>query len=278
MDGRYESDGAKLAYSDTGSGMPVFFLHPTPLNRGFWRPLIVELGGVRAIAPDLRGHGQSELGESLKAGGFALVPNAPVLTMAQIAADVFALADHLRIAEAVYVGCSIGGYVLLEMWRQQPERMRGLGFVCSKPQPDSDAGREKRAANIASVREKGVEPIFDGMAQSLVGTTARGRRPELVTEVRKQMTLSADAVVATQAGLGTRPDSLPTVATIDAPLLAIAGGEDVAVSAAEMEALRAAPGGCCEYHLVPDGGHFAAYEQPEKVARLLAEWLKQFGL
>jgi 3-oxoadipate enol-lactonase len=67
---------------------------------------------------------------------------------------------------------------------------------------------------------------------------------------------------------------VPTVATITVSLLAIAGGEDPAVTAAEMEAFQAAPGGC-EFHLLPDAGHFAAYEQPRKVAALLAEWLKQ---
>jgi pimeloyl-ACP methyl ester carboxylesterase len=88
------------------------------------------------------------------------------------------------------------------------------------------------------------------------------------------MTLTPEAVVAVQAGLATRPDSRRTVATIDVPVLAIAGGEDSAVSPAEMEAFNAAPGGC-EYHLLPDAGHFAAYEQPRKVATLLAEWLRQ---
>ena len=78
-----------------------------------------------------------------------------------------------------------------------------------------------------------------------------------------------------QAGLATRPDSVPTVATIDVPVLAIAGGEDPAVAPAEMEAFRAAPGGC-EFHLLPDAGHFAAYEQPRKVAALLAAWLRRF--
>jgi pimeloyl-ACP methyl ester carboxylesterase len=41
-----------------------------------------------------------------------------------------------------------------------------------------------------------------------------------------------------------------------------------------MEAFKNAPGGC-EFHLLPDAGHFAAYEQPRKVAALLAEWLRQ---
>ena len=81
--------------------------------------------------------------------------------------------------------------------------------------------------------------------------------------------------MAVQAGLAMRPDSVPTVATINIPVFAIAGGEDTVVTAAEMEAFHAAPGGC-EFHLLPDAGHFAAYEQPRKVAALLAEWLRKF--
>jgi pimeloyl-ACP methyl ester carboxylesterase len=90
------------------------------------------------------------------------------------------------------------------------------------------------------------------------------------------MTLTTEAFVAVQAGLAMRPDSVPTVATIAAPILAIASGEDTGIAPAEMEAFRAAPGGC-EFHLLPDAGHFAAYEQPQKVAALVAAWLRQFA-
>ena len=276
MSGTYSSDGAKLAYGDTGDGLPVVFLHPTPLDRDYWRPLNGELAGVRAIVPDLRGHGFSELGGPLPAGGFSRVPDAPVLTMAQLGSDVLALLDHIGLPSAVFAGCSIGGYVLLELWRRAPERMRGLAFVCSKPQPDAEANLVKRAATIAQARAGETAKVFDGMAQTLVGATARERHPEMAAEVRARMTLTAEALVAVQAGLAARPDSVPAVATIDAPVLAIAGGEDPAVTPAEMEAFRAAPGEC-EWHLLPDAGHFAAYEQPQKVADLMAAWLKQFA-
>ena len=274
MNGWYESDGAKLSFRDTGAGVPVVFLHPTPLDRDYWRPLIEDLGGIRAIIPDLRGHGSSELGQNLPVGGFARVPDAPVLTMAQLANDVLILLDHLEVPEAVLAGCSIGGYVLLELWRRAPERMQGLAFVCSKPQPDGEANLARRAAQIAQFRAGGTGTLFDGMSQSLVGPTARERLPEIVAELRARMTLTPEAAVAVQAGLATRPDSAPTVATIGVPVLAIAGGEDSAVTPAEMEVFSAAPGGC-EFHLLPDAGHFAAYEQPQKVATLLAEWLRQ---
>ena len=274
MSGTYLSGKATLGFVDSGTGLPIIFLHPTPLHHDYWRPAIAELDGVRAIVPDLRGHGSSELGTGLTVGGFARVPDAPVLTMAQLAADVVALLDHLALQSAVFAGCSIGGYVLLELWRRAPERMRGLAFVCSKPQPDAEANLAKRAETIAKARARETKQLFDGMAQTLVGASTRAHRPEVVAEVRAQMRLTPEALVAVQAGLAARPDSVPTVATISVPVLAIAGGEDVPVSPAEMEALRDAPGGC-DFHLLPDAGHFAAYEQPQKVAALFASWLRR---
>jgi pimeloyl-ACP methyl ester carboxylesterase len=275
MTSTYLPDGARLAFNDAGAGLPVVFLHPTPLDHDYWRPLTQNLAGVRAIVPDLRGHGGSQLGALLPVGGFTRVPDAPVLTMEQLAVDVLSLLDHLEVEEAAFAGCSIGGYVLLELWRKAPQRMRGLAFVCSKPQSDAEANLLKRVATITQAQAGGAEALYDGMAQSLIAATARHRNPEIVSELRARMTLSPEALVAVQAGLATRPDSVPTVATITAPILAIAGGEDSAVTPADMEAFRVAPGGC-EFHLLPDAGHFAAYEQPQKLAALFAIWLKQF--
>jgi 3-oxoadipate enol-lactonase len=278
MNGSYSEGGARLGFSDSGSGLPVVFLHPTPLDRNYWRPLCERIlsaqpESVRVLVPDLRGHGVSELGDRLPAGDFARVPDAPVLTMAQLARDILALLDYLGLASAVFAGCSIGGYVMLELWRRAPDRMRGLAFVCSKPQPDVEANLVKRAATIAQARSGGVGALFDGMAQNLVGASARARRPAIVAEVRAQMTLNVNALVAVQAGLAVRPDSVPTVSTIRVPVLAVAGGADPSVSPEEMQAFLAAPGGCT-FHLLPEAGHFAAYEQPDDVVAFLTAWIR----
>ena len=275
MNRTYESDAARLNFIDAGAGLPVVFLHPTPFDHDYWQPLTEILAGVRAIVPDLRGHGSSELGQALPVGGFAAVPDAPVLTMAQYAADVLALLDRLELPAALFAGCSIGGYVLLELWRMAPERMRGLVFISSKPQPDTEANLAKRAATIAQARAGESAALYDGMAQSLIGATARQRHPEIVAELRARMPVTPEALVAVQAGLAARPDSVPTVATIQSPILAIAGGEDPVVTPVEMQVFHAAPGGC-EFHLLPDAGHLAAYEQPQKVAVWMAEWLRRF--
>lgn len=271
----YVSNGAQLSYLESGSGLPVIFLHPTPLDHFYWLPLIGELGGVRAIVPDLRGHGRSELGENLPRGGFARAPDAPVLSMGQLAADVLGLMDHLGLGEAVFAGCSIGGYVMLELWRRAPTRIRGLAIICSKAQPDAETNLAKRAETIAKVRSQGTAGVFDGNAQTLIGASARARRPEIVRELQTRMTLTPEAVVATQAGLATRSDSVPDIPGIDAPILAICGGEDPGITEPEMRAFEAAQGGC-EFHLLADAGHFAAYEQPARVGAILTPWLGQF--
>lgn len=269
------STGARLAYFETGSGLPVVFLHPTPLDHDYWRPLAGLIPGIRAILPDLRGHGASELGSTFPVGGFTRVPDAPVLTMQQLAEDTLELLNHLAIEKAVFAGCSIGGYVLLELWRRAPERIRGLAFICSKPQPDTEAGLAKRVANIEQARSGDVSAMLDGMAQSLIGPTARANQPAIVAELRRRMTLERDELIAVQAGLATRPDSVPTVEMIDVPVLATAGGEDATVSPQDMDAFQRAAGKC-EYHVIPNAGHFAAYEQPGKIAEIMIGWLTRF--
>jgi len=275
MSKTYESNFARLSFEETGSGVPVIFLHPTPLDHTYWLPSIEGIGEYRAILPDFRGHGASELGDDLPTGGFSRVSDAAVLSIGQLASDVLALMDHLEVGEAVFAGCSIGGYVMLDLWRRAPMRMRGLVFVCSKAQPDAEANLDKRVETINRVRREGTGGVFDGNAQTLIGASTRAKRPGVVSELRARMTLTTEAVVAVQAGLATRPNSVSDIAEIDAPVLAICGGEDPGITEAEMRAFESAAGGC-EFHLLADAGHFAAYEQPERVAAIMTPWLAQF--
>jgi pimeloyl-ACP methyl ester carboxylesterase len=229
----------------------------------------------RSIALDLRGHGASELEgnlpqHQLPVGGFE--PCVSDLTIGRMAEDVLLLLDHLKIERAAFVGCSVGGSVVLELWRRAPERMTALAFVCSKPQGETEASRQKRRETIARIRQEGVETVLDGMVRSLTGATSQKRDPDLYPRIRAMATLTAKAAMAIQAGLGQRQNSVPTVATINQPVFAIAGDEDTAGSIEEMEAYKAAPGGC-EFHVLAATGHFAACEQPKTVATLLGGWL-----
>jgi 3-oxoadipate enol-lactonase len=182
--------------------------------------------------------------------------------------------NHLEIPAAVFAGCSVGGYVLLELWRQAPERVRGMVFLCSKPQPDAEANLSRRAATIAQARAGGSAALFDGMAQTLIGATARQPSRDRIPVARPHDAQYTEALVAVQAGLATRPDSVPTVATIHCSSPGHCRRRRPRNNHSRDGSLHAAPGGC-EFHLLADAGHFAAYEQPRKVAALLVEWLRR---
>jgi len=260
----YHSDGSKLFYTSVGGGPAVILLHPTPVDHRFWMPVAELLASrYRLIVPDLRGHGQSELGEG-------------PITVEKLAADVGRLLDELQLGQALFAGCSIGGYTLFEIWRTMAARVEGLAFCNSRPQADTEAQRAKREETIAKVRERGTAEFIESNLQTLIGSAARRRWPEKVAEAREMMqAVPVENMVAVQQGLAARPDSVVTARSMRVPCCIVAGGEDPASTPADMKLLaeQIRNGGFgAEYNEIPDAGHFAPFEQPELVARILGRF------
>ncbi len=257
----YSSNGAQLFYATMGEGPDLVLLHPTPCDHHFWLGLTDALAQkYRLILPDLRGHGQSEAGEG-------------PITISRLASDIERLLDELEVPRALFAGCSIGGYVLFEMWRQMPARVGALAFCCSKPQADNDAGRAKRDQWIAKIRERGSASFIDAMLENLIGPTARRRHPEKIAEARAMMERAQpQAIIAVQQGLAMRPDSVETARTLRVPTFVLAGGEDTSSTPAEMKLLAEMirnGGYGAEFTELRDAGHYAPWEQPQMVGRLL---------
>ena len=61
---RLRSDDAEIVYDIVGNGPPVVLLHPFPVHHKFWNRIVPMLSSrYRLILPDLRGHGDSEIGK-----------------------------------------------------------------------------------------------------------------------------------------------------------------------------------------------------------------------
>lgn len=256
----YVSDGSRLFFTTEGAGPDVVLLHPTPLSHDFWAPVVLELKDrYRITLPDLRGHGRSEAGQG-------------TISMDRLGQDLQRLLEAAGISQALFAGCSIGSYVLYELWRRMPNHVEALAFCCGKPQPDAAANRAKRLENIDKIRASGPGSFFDQMIETLVSPDFCRREPNKVADLRGMMSaMGPEALIAVQQGLMDRPDSTATVGTISVPVLALAGGEDRASTLEEMRAIpEILPG--AEYHLLPEAGHFAPYEQPQAVAGILGKF------
>lgn len=257
-----EHDGARIFAVTMGAGPDVILLHPTPVHHAFWLPVATQLADrYRLILIDLRGHGQSSAGTG-------------TITMSRLAEDVHAVLTALNIQRAAFIGCSIGTYTLYEYWRRFPEQMAALVCTCGKPQPDSAANRDTRRESMQAAQQAGgLGKFFDRMADTLVGPTARQHHPEIRTAAREMMdTVSLQVMLAVQQGLMERPDSVPTLSTIQVPVCVIAAGEDQSSTPPEMRVIvDQAPD--AEFHLVEDAGHYAPFEQPQTFASLIGEFL-----
>jgi 3-oxoadipate enol-lactonase len=252
--------------AEPGSRPWLVLLHPTPLDHRFWLPAAAALAEDFAmLLPDLPGHGASTLTD----GKFEGEP----LRMQSMAAAVLRLLDTRGVESAVFAGCSIGGYLLYELWRQAPERMRALVIASAKPHADSDEGRRTRAQTVATVEAQGTGPFFDASLAALVGEPARVEDPQLCPRLRQMMErMTAEAAIAVQRALAARPDSRSTAATIRVPTAVLAGELDRVSTPAELRELAdLVPGS--SYFLLQDMGHYAPYEQPRLVGALMRGWL-----
>src|ERR1700728_1305089 len=178
------SDGAKIVYRVLGEGPPVILLHPFPVNHEFWRPVAETLATrYRLILPDLRGHGDSEVGQG-------------PATMSKYAADIARVMDDAEVGRAPLIGVSLGGYALFEYWRKYRGRIAALGLCNTKAPADLPEARAARLETANDVIERGTEAFFGSMIPKLLGITTRETRPDLADGVLRLMRMMSAEDVA----------------------------------------------------------------------------------
>jgi pimeloyl-ACP methyl ester carboxylesterase len=258
---RLRSDDAEIFYEVRGSGPPVVLLHPFPSDHEFWNPLAAALESrYRLILPDLRGHGESEIGEG------------PAL-MQKHARDIARVLDAAEVGKAAFVGCSIGGYILFEFWRRFRERVDSLALCDTRPQADTAEARANRLQAAATVLEQGTEPYIAAMIPKLMGRTTVATRPDVVDRARPMMRkMSAEDINQVLRGMAERPDSVADLKTINVPTMIVIGEEDVLSTVADGELMRQNIAGS-ELKVIPKAGHYAPWEQPEAVGTVLRQFL-----
>ncbi len=106
----------RLHYETTGKGIPLFFLHGLGGSIEQVRNTYIPIEGVKLIALDQQGHGESEV-------------DWDTYHFRTLAEDVIALADYLKIDQFYLAGISMGAAVSVNLAVSHPDRLKGLLLI-----------------------------------------------------------------------------------------------------------------------------------------------------
>jgi pimeloyl-ACP methyl ester carboxylesterase len=258
----------ELSYLDRGNGLPVLLVHGFPLDHTMWNAQIEALSDrCRIIAPDLRGFGQSSLGEADPHVG---------VSMERYADDLVELLDALAIDEPIVLaGFSMGGYVAWQVVRKHARRLRALVQCDTKAVADTDEARAGRLKMAEQISEWGSARVAEMMGPKLLARQSFDSKPDVVAAVRKVVEkTSPDAIAAAQRGMAARPDMTELLSRILVPTLVLVGQEDVISPPAEMRSIAAAIPNA-QFVEIPGAGHMTTMENPEAVNAALRSFLKE---
>ena len=168
-------------------------------------------------------------------------------------------------------GFSAGGYLAQELATRVPERVSRLALLSTRPQAEPEGGGEARRALVAEA-ETGTA-AFERVALEVL--TPRYLPPARLSDqslLDAMRTMAQDIGVAgfrnQQEAIIHRPDSVPRLAGVACPTLALSGALD-GVTTPEDHALIEAQTPKAVRCLLPGVGHMAPLEAPEAYRNIL---------
>lgn len=257
-------DGAEIFHSQSGTGPALVLLHGYPLSGALFARVRDRLDDTHTVVTiDHRGYGKSTTPE-------------PVTDVATYATDALAVLDDLGIDSAAIGGMSMGGPILFEMYRQDPDRFNSAILIDTNAGPAGAieagiwSGAEAALADGGSI--DAIVPFL--MPNMLTGATRFDVEPAAVDYLTQAMEeTSLDGALGGAAVLGNRPDSTETLAGMDIPVLVIVGQEDPVYPVEIAQGMAdAAPQGTLV--VVPGASHAAVFEKPEEVAAAIEDFLQ----
>ncbi len=236
--------------------VPVIFLHAFPYGPAMWEKQLEVVGGHPVLAPDILGH------ESLESA----------------AAHVLVEMDKLGWEKAVFVGLSMGGYVIFRLWNLEHERFVGMVLADTRATPDTAEQKANRAQTALRIQAEGMGFFPEGALQTNLGQTTRSQRPGLVQQVRQTL-LAADPArtIASLKGLAERPDSVPLLSDISVPALVLVGEEDTLTPPSDAR-LLAARIPDSRMLIIPEAGHMSNLENPKAFNTALLGFLSELAV
>jgi pimeloyl-ACP methyl ester carboxylesterase len=260
-----------LYYEESGSGIPVIFVHEYAGDHRSWETQMRHFGQrYRAITYAARGYPPSDVPEDVAK-----------YSQVRAADDIGAVLDHLRIDKAHVVGLSMGGFATLHFGFRHAARARSLVVAgCGYgAEPDKrDRFRAEAEAIAEFISTQGIPVFAEKYAYGPTRVQFENKDPRGFAEFKAQLAEhSALGARNTQLGVQRERPSLyelvDQMKALTVPTLVLTGDEDWPCLA---------PGILLKQHIstaalavMPNCGHAINIEDPDEFNRLVSAFLAQ---
>ncbi|MGH2687381.1 MAG: alpha/beta fold hydrolase [Actinomycetota bacterium] len=267
---RIDANGVGLHVVDEGEGAPVLLLHGFPDSSALWRHQIPVLtgAGMRVVAPDLRGFGESDRPEGV--GAYA---------MEHLVGDALAVLDALELPSVQVVGHDWGAVVAWVLAALAPDRVtRVAGLSVGHPSGYFATLQQRRMSwYMLLFRHEQAEYLlrredWRWLRASLAGNDV----DRCIADLSRPGALTASLSVY-RANI--RPEAFvtaqgPVLPPITAPAMGIWSERDFACSEEAMVATEQFVTGPWRYERIDDVGHWIPVGAPGRLNDLLLDFLE----
>lgn len=231
---------------------PVILIHGAGGSYLSWPPQVRRMHDQRIFAVDLPGHGKSTgIGHQ---------------TIGDYVEEIAGFLNALRLNAAVWIGHSMGSAVALEAALRFPERVLGLVLLGSGARLRV-APSILQSASSPSTFQDALRVINDFSYAPQTGERLRELGVRQLSNARPAV-LYGDFVACDAFNI---TDQLSRIV---APTLILCGAEDRMMPLKNSEFLREHMTNA-HLEVLPGAGHMAMAEQPDRVAGLLTDFLKE---
>lgn len=280
--GRLRANGLNFAVLAAGprQGPVALLLHGFPEGKESWLPQLDALAraGWRAVAPDLRGYGDSDAPKGLEQ-----------YSLAKLNEDVEGLIDALAEERVDLVGHDWGAILGWSFTSRFPDRVRtwtalSVGHPDLFTQPDEDQLQRSGYIQLFLQAPKAEEVLLADDARRLKAMYRLGPDPGAISSDQiADFARAFERPGRLTAGLNYYRANLkaqqlqgypPAPNPIGCPTLLIWGEQDPALGRRQAELTREHVAGPYRLASIPDAGHWLQYEKPQEVSRLIVEHVK----
>jgi haloalkane dehalogenase len=278
-------DGVCMAYTESGAGDPIVFVHGNPTSSYLWREVIPEVAGQgRCLAPDLLGMGDSDKLPDSGPASYTFVEHRGYLDGWF---DAVGVREHVTL-----VGHDWGAALAFDWARRHPDAVAGIAYMEAPVAPARSADLPPQAAQLfRALRSPAGEQMILEQNMFIETILPAGVLSPLsdqaMTEYRRPYTIPGESRRATltwprQIPIDDDPADVAQIMCGYADWLADSNIPKLFVNADPGQVLTGAAREFCrtwpsQTEVTVSGRHFIQEDAGADIGRAIAGWLRSRG-